>query len=208
MTCLPQNIEWLQIINNRSCDMKCCPNLILKLHCSKKVLFCKVWIIIVLCNFAENVPWPSEQQWSHGRRCTMGHIVEQVVQMAIFLLLSAALQHILLNKICCASVQHSLSPPESFIVGSMGVSLYICWWLHIHWWRAALWPLRPSQSFHNHKEEGPWPLLGPFPGWKRLWWWWAEKMVRARAVPSLPHPGPQLRQNMWQLWHYGLTDEI
>ena len=76
MTCLPQNIEWLQIINNRSCDMKCCPNLILKLHCSKKVLFCKVWIIIVLCNFAENVPWPSEQQWSHGRRCTMGHIAQ------------------------------------------------------------------------------------------------------------------------------------
>ena len=71
MTCLPQNIECLQIINNRSCDMKCCPKLILKLHCSKKVLFCKVWIIIVLCNFAENVPCPSEQQWSHGRRSTI-----------------------------------------------------------------------------------------------------------------------------------------
>ena len=46
----------------------------------------------------------------------MSHIVERVVQMAIFLLLSAALKHILLYKICCASVQHSLSPPESSIV--------------------------------------------------------------------------------------------
>ena len=44
------------------------------------------------------------------------HIVERVVQMAIFLLLSAAPKHILLYKIHCASVQHSLSPPESFIV--------------------------------------------------------------------------------------------
>ena len=55
------------------------------------------------------------------------HIVELVVQMVIFLLLSAAPKRILLYKIsapkrillykiCCALVQHSLSTPESFIV--------------------------------------------------------------------------------------------
>ena len=40
--------------------------------------------------------------------------------MAIFLLLSAAPKRTFLYKISCASVQHSLSPPESFIVVSDG----------------------------------------------------------------------------------------
>ena len=42
--------------------------------------------------------------------------------MTIFLLLSAAQKGILLYKIRCASVQHSLSPPESFIVPGEGPS--------------------------------------------------------------------------------------
>ena len=47
---------------------------------------------------------------------TCAHTIERVVQMAIFLLLSAAPKRILLYKIRCAMVQHSLSQPESFIV--------------------------------------------------------------------------------------------
>ena len=53
------------------------------------------------------------------------HIAERVVQMVIFLLLSAAPKRILLYKIRCASVQHSLSPPESFIVVSSNYPLLI-----------------------------------------------------------------------------------
>ena len=44
------------------------------------------------------------------------HIVERVVQMATLLLLSAAPYRILPNKIRYATVQHSLSQPQSFIV--------------------------------------------------------------------------------------------
>ena len=50
--------------------------------------------------------------------------------MAIFLLLSAALKRILLYKIHCASVQHSLSPPESFIVSTQD-NLVLTYYLHI-----------------------------------------------------------------------------
>ena len=48
------------------------------------------------------------------------------------MLLSAATKRILLFKIRCASVQHSLSQPESFIVGPLLLILCISMYMYTH----------------------------------------------------------------------------
>ena len=84
----------------------------------------------------------------------MVHIVEWVVQMVIFLLLSAAPKRNLLYKICCASVQHSLSPPESFIVSGLLWISYSERKLYRKYWCKSWGPLKSAAGAETGMTPG------------------------------------------------------